>query len=161
MRVPWRQWLVSGPLIAVAVGLTYFGVRIDSRLGMRIGEPGTPEPTLDENLRTEELERRRQLLLRRYVAKEQAVRELLAGRLTLLQAAARFRDAEAAVPVGWGPPCTDSGPTKGKRLCWDVITWARGWLAENQPAQATEVITRLEAELQQHRAEYGVVELPE
>jgi hypothetical protein len=161
MRIPRRRWLFTIWLIAVVAGLGYFGAVIASRLELGIGEPRTPEPALDQYRRTEELERRRQLILRRYLVKEQAVRELLAGRLTLLQAAARFRNAEMAVPVDWGPPRPDgSGPAERERLCRNVRVWARHWLEEHQPEKVVEVTARLEAELQQHRAEYGVVELP-
>src|SRR5688572_30713353 len=64
--------------------------------------PRAALPPPDDIERTdEELEHRRQVLLRRYAAKEQAVRELVAGCLTLLETAARFREAEQAVPAAW------------------------------------------------------------
>ena len=60
------------------------------------------------------MERRRQIYLQRSVVKDQAVQDLLAGRLTLLQAAAQFRDVEKEQPVTWLPPNAATGPAEGE-----------------------------------------------
>jgi hypothetical protein len=111
----------------------------------------------------EELDYRRQVVVRRILAKTEAVQELLAERLTLMQAAARFRDAESTGPAGWEPdrPATGDGQTDGERQCRAVIAWVRGWLTVHRPAEATEVVARLETELQRSRAPDGVVHLPD
>jgi len=159
----YRLSIVVLVLIAGA-GLLYLGARAVLEPMEDAGEPASPRGQLSNRpLTDEEFERRRESLMRRHLAKDQAVRELLAGRLTLLQAAARFRDAEAAVPASWTPPVrADAGdPAEGERLCRDVITRVHDWLATNLPEHAAEITARLEAELRRLRGEDGVVRLPD
>ena len=53
------------------------------------------------------------------------------------------------------------GPGDDERLCREVITRVNRWLQVKQPARATEVVARLEAELERHRARDGVLRLPD
>jgi hypothetical protein len=158
-----RRWSAAALLAAGGAVLISFNADSLFRRGLDFGELASLNRELDETSRMDrELECRRELVMRRYVAKEQAVRELLAGRLTLLQTAARFRDVEESLPVTWGPPRrASSGPAEAERLCRDVMAWAHGWVEENLPAQAAEVAACLEAELQQHRSPDGAVYLPD
>ncbi|MCI0642311.1 MAG: hypothetical protein L0Y72_26745 [Gemmataceae bacterium] len=157
----YRPLLVSAVLIAVGAGLIYFGAEIVSRRQFSDDHPaGLRRDETDQM--GKELESRREILMGRAVAKQQAVRHLLAGRLTLLEAAAQFRDAERTMPITWGPPRPDSGgPAEGERFCRDVVLSAHYWLEENLPAQAAHVTARLEAELQQLRGPDGIVHLPD
>jgi hypothetical protein len=125
--------------------------------------PARPSPLEQIGPEEEELDRRLQVTVRRNMRKEEAIGELLAGRLTLVQAAARFRDADAAVPAEWRyvRPDTAPGPGEGERRCREVIARVRLWLANNQPPQAAEVTARLEAELQHLLDKDGVVRLPD
>ncbi|HJZ60370.1 MAG TPA: hypothetical protein VKE74_35830 [Gemmataceae bacterium] len=70
--------------------------------------------------------------------KQQAVAGVIAGRLTLLEAAARFRAA------GGGPVEAD-----GEAVCRSVIGWVHLALSE-RPERAEEVSARLESELQSY-----------
>ena len=89
------------------------------------------------------------------------MRDLLAGRLTLPQAAARFRDAEKEHPFTWPPPSAATGPAEGERLCRVVMDQANFWVETNLPSQAAAVAARLEAELERHRDPDGTVRLPD
>jgi hypothetical protein len=84
---------------------------------------------------------------------------MLAERMTLAVAAARFRVIEKEWPVTWSPPRPAGVPGEGERLCRDVITRANAWVAENLPAEAASVAARLEAELRQLRGPDGAVRL--
>ena len=86
---------------------------------------------------------------RRIQAKHEVVCELLAGCVTLPEAAARFRDLDAGLPeirdrlVQQYP-----GMPYEVALCRQVIEYARGELRLRAPEQVESVVARLEAELQ-------------
>jgi hypothetical protein len=148
-------------LIAGAAGLIYVGAD-GSRRDSDSNSPSIAQCLLDKKPPTdEEMERRRQILLQRFAVKDRAVQKLLGGQLTLLQAAAQFRDVEAAQPITWGPDIAATGPAEGERLCRMVIAMARGWMEEHVPAAAADMTARLEAELEQHRGPNGTVRLPD
>jgi hypothetical protein len=81
--------------------------------------------------------------------------------MTLLQAAAQFRDVEMSLPVPWAPRIAATGSAEEERLCRTVIAMARGWMEEHVPAAAADMTARLEAELEQHRGPDGTVRLPD
>src|SRR5262249_26591172 len=73
----------------------------------------------------------------------EVARAAAAGRLTLLEAAARLRDLRAEVPGGNPDACDD------EYYCRDVIRRASRVL-DDDPARAEEVAARLSAELEEH-----------
>ena len=85
--------------------------------------------------------------LERLEVKQQIIADLIAGRLPLLDAAARFRDAHAN-------PAED-----GERLCRVVIGWVYLTLSE-RPERAEALANRLEQELQVIVSRQGLVRLP-
>jgi hypothetical protein len=72
-----------------------------------------------------------------------------------------LRDFEAALPATWAPRIAAIGPSEGERLCRMNIAMANDWMEELVPAAAADMITRLAAELEQHRGPDGVVRLPD
>jgi hypothetical protein len=86
------------------------------------------------------------LALQRLEAKQRVIADLIGGRLTLFEAAARFRRA--------------SGGGDGEALCRAVIGWAHLALSD-RPERAEVFSEVLENELQAHLARHGVVLLPE
>ncbi|HKB02943.1 MAG TPA: hypothetical protein VKD90_12030 [Gemmataceae bacterium] len=158
----WRALSVAPMLMAGAAGFFYLGTAMaprpdpDGNAPPRLWGPG------DDNSPTgKDLDRRTQIYLHRITVKERAVRDLLAARLTLLQAAARFRDVEEEHPITGKPHCAASAPADGERWCRRVMEQAIGWVAANLPAQAADVAARLEAELEQHREPDGTIRLPD
>jgi hypothetical protein len=96
-----------------------------------------------------ELDREAEAACRRVAAREEAVRDVLDGRLTLSQAAVRFRDLDATTPA-----CTHGeiarrfpGIAEDER-CWrEVISWVA--VAEGErPDGGHGVARRLSAELE-------------
>jgi hypothetical protein len=157
-----RPLTVAALLVGVAASLIYFGADTGSRRNSHRDSPSVAQCLLDEKSPTdEELERRRQIYLQRYSVKEHAVQDLLAGRLTLLQAAAQFRDVEKSLPVTWAPRIAATGSAEGERLCRMVIAMAKGWMEENVPAAAAHMTARLAAELEHHRGPDGTVRVPD
>ena len=149
MPLSLRPLAVAALVSGSAAGLIYSGADTGSRQGSHSNRPSIAQGVIDEDSPTdEELERRRQIYLQRYSVKEHAVQDLLTGRLTLLQAAAQFRDVEKSLPVSWAPRIAAIGPAEEERLCRMVIATAKSWMQENVPAAAAHMTARLAAELE-------------
>jgi hypothetical protein len=87
--------------------------------------------------------------IRRIQAKVQIADEVVAGRLTLLEAARRYRPLQESAPGGLRYLLRKyPGATEQEVLCRNVITFARG-TPSMQPERAT-VVARLEAELAEY-----------
>jgi hypothetical protein len=101
------------------------------------------------------LEERRQAVLRRHHYQERVVRELAAGRRTLLEAAARFR-ALSLADTTLERPLHDTYPaaTEEERLCRWVIAYLQTTL-RNEDGTAG-LVTRLETELGEHIRQGGL-----
>jgi hypothetical protein len=84
--------------------------------------------------------------LQRVEGKQQVIADLIAGRLDLLEAAARFAHLQ--------PGFSDDG----ERLCRSVIGWAYLALSD-RPERAEALTERLEQELAAHLERHGVVRL--
>ena len=102
--------------------------------------------------------------LARMTGKEAVTRDLRAGRLTLLQAAARFRALNASP----GGPAADlrahfAGTTAEERVCRQVISWTQAAVSQDEsPAAGRHTGRRLEAELAGLlERNHGVITLPE
>jgi hypothetical protein len=85
--------------------------------------------------------------LRRVQARQEAVADLIAGRVGLLEAAARFQAAG------------DGAGGDGEVACRAVIGWAQLALSD-RPERAEALAVALEDELQAHLARHGAVRLP-
>jgi hypothetical protein len=153
---------VPALLIAGAAGLIYFGADKAPGLALDGNSPSSVQSYLDKgSLSDAEMERRQQIYHQRIVIKDRAVRDLLAGRLTLVQAAAQFRDVEKEHPVTWWPRNAATDAAEGERLCRVVMEKANGWVKASLPSQAAAVAALLEAELERHRGPDGTVCLPD
>ncbi len=99
----------------------------------------------------ERLRRQSRALLERNKGKERVVEQVLARRLTLLQAAAEFRrlheetraDADP-VCLGWGEDLSDEA------LCCNVLVWADGHAASADDPRRESVLSALKAEFVAH-----------
>lgn len=163
MNVPSRWSVCAGVGAAVMVGLFLLspGWIADRDPPQRAGAP--PDDAPDE-----ELERQRLALLRHIEAKRAVARELVAERLTLREAAARFRDLDRDAPeIYWrGFPYLYPGRSEAERYCRQVIDCVEGELgltveggSRAQPGVAA-IAARLRQELDQHLAA-GTLTLPE
>ncbi len=95
---------------------------------------------------------RAHLLRSRIRAKQEVIRLLLAGELTLPEAGARFRDLNAH-PAG-------PEPANGVPFCRQVIAWAAVPQGEGDSQEAGRArAARLEAELRAHISAHGGVRL--
>jgi hypothetical protein len=111
--------------------------------------------------RGERLDRDLRAIAERTAAKDGAVRELIGGRLTLAEAAARFRAADESAGARFGRYWRWSDRPEGERLCRQVIEWVRVELRSGGAAPGGRLLLeRLEAELAAHLGHYGRVDLP-
>src|SRR5579872_3704472 len=100
-------------------------------------------------------------VIRRMTIKESVIQQLIAGDLTLREAAAWFKYLNER-PAG----CEDHyrerfpGGSAEESACRQVIAWVRADLNLVSPSRAVETERRLEAELQEYLACEGKVELP-
>lgn len=92
--------------------------------------------------------------------KQQIINELIAGRMELLQATARFqtvhRTTAVSIESATGIP---AGVSNGENLCRTVIGWVCLSLS-GRPEEAERVSARLERDLQGHLDRFGEVNLP-
>ncbi len=125
---------------------------------------------LSEARRTFEGERQRRQRLaeqdglagQRMAVKEAVVRQLLAGELTLPEAAAWFRHVNERAGAG-GDYFRALYPSLSaeEAACRQVILWVQVELNETAPGPAAATVRRLEAELEGHLRCEGKVELPD
>jgi hypothetical protein len=164
------NWLRSTTaLLAVSACVVFPGVW----LAGGAGSPGPERATRDnpaEGLwgRLGRLERERRELDRRLYlvhrirdARRKVTEAVIAGRLTLVQAAARFYAADACLPTPMIRVRLDSMPgnSDGERECRAVLLHVKVAL-EGVPGRRDRVVPRLEAELQKHLRRLGSVRLP-
>ena len=114
-----------------------------------------------EDRREELLSQVRASVLNRLARRQEIARDVIAGRLSLLEAAVGFRrlneqcpDFAAAYRRGY------PGATAEESLCRQVIYWVFNELEPKAPDRAREVTSRLEAELESHLSRDGTVHLP-
>jgi hypothetical protein len=98
------------------------------------------------------LSKRDEMVRRCLEAKTRITAEVVAGRLTLLEAAAAFQECHESVKAGndsWAG--TYQAPGDEEALCHNVILWATKATRRDPELQAA-VVGRLEEELRQARA---------
>jgi hypothetical protein len=109
-----------------------------------------------ERVRALELDESSRNLVEREAAKARVTRDLLDGRLTLLQAAAWFGRLNRSLPSG----LDHSDRLDGATLCRQVIVWAFAELELRNDSRRDAVVARLQAELSDHLERQGAVVLP-
>jgi hypothetical protein len=108
-------------------------------------------------------------LLAGHRARARLARDAAAGRRTLAEAAALFRELNRRPPevmapaqaVPGDPPLTIPLDTEEGRLCRQVIVHAYHALHEEAPGRADAAVARLEAEFFAERRAHGTIRLPD
>jgi hypothetical protein len=96
---------------------------------------------------------------RRIEQKSKVVNELLAGRLTLFDAAAVFYHLDAQFPVL--ALSLYAGDSRAERTCHEVIMWAKMQSLKRTPHLTEWVVAQMEEELRIHKERHHAVILPE
>jgi hypothetical protein len=115
-----------------------------------------------ERQRRQRLDAQDGLADRRLAFKEAVVRQLIAGELTLPEAASRFKqlNEQTGARRDYFRECHPSLSAE-EAACRQVILWVQVELHQSAPARAEEAVRRLEAELEGRLRCAGKVELPE
>ena len=141
-----RSWFCLGAILMVLAGAL-----VGAQRGLNFGFPDLPDRagTLDgETVRGRRLDAERAAMLECVTAKTEVTAAVLDGRLTLAEAAARFRDLDAKNPAFVrqaflrGHP----GQSDAERYAGAVMTYARSYLA-SFPGHDPEEVLPLETEL--------------
>jgi hypothetical protein len=158
-RIQWRI-LGVGVLGVVALGLVWASCRAvpDEQAALQEGPSSGPD-VLEETRRAERLDVYRKVLLWAIGKRSEITSDLLAGRLTLFEAAAGFR-AVLQVKAKYQKPVSLPFPGKPEeeQLCRQVVAYVETRL-HGDPAQAA-VVSCLQKEFQEHLERYGTVHLP-
>lgn len=120
-----------------------------------VSHPSGVENEIEEaNRRRAALDAQDQAVLERIAARYRIVDALLEGRLTLRQAAARFRQLNPSSAEAPWLPVTYPARSEEERCCRQVMVYARHVL-RNRPEEAQRILPRLEAELQAYLESNG------
>ena len=87
--------------------------------------------------------------------------EVIRGRMGLFEAAARFRDMNAARADGGRMVRAVHAGSYDEQCCRQVISWIGARLAAESPAQVAGVTAGLEAQLQERLSRQGTLRLPQ
>jgi hypothetical protein len=100
------------------------------------------------------------VIVERNAKKVQVTEAVIAGRLTLFEAASEFRCLnEDLFPAALAIFTADH--SQEERLCLSVIQWVRSHPKEQHSDAVDEVCAHLEEQLRQHKEQHGRVILPE
>ncbi len=137
------------PLLWLVPGLAALGVALLTRWPGGPGGLSSRDDRTEEERRAVELERVRQEVLRRTTARQAVIDAVVAGRMDLLQAAARFRQLNESLPeVGRGLlRAFIPGASDEERLCRQVINCVRGPGVNRDGEPYEPAAARLEAQL--------------
>ncbi len=116
---------------------------------------------MEEQQRNAEIANRNEIVRERIFAQYEITNNVIAGRLTLFEAAAAFRDVRERTKVYVNRAVTNfPGDTLEERQCRQVISWVRSELSTVSPDEGELLVEQLEAELQEHKRQHGTVRLP-
>ena len=110
----------------------------------------------NEQVRCEELITRNLALKRCLETKQEVVRELMAGRMTLPEAADRFQEAASRLADDVDEKFVDYQEGTEDGQCRNVIRWVARYLS-GDPQLRDQLVSRLERELRQHRLSKGAI----
>ena len=151
-------------VLAALLGAAWLQLDLLALCGVDVAEFCTSqEKAFRARQRQEWLRRRVEAIVQRNESREAVMRELLAGRLTLLQAARRFKDLnETPVTCQNDYRSRFPGRSDGEKVCRQVLQWLEGYLLGLPSEQAQTLRRRFADELREHLEHHdGIVVLPE
>jgi hypothetical protein len=151
MNTSLRLSLTAGAVAMGLVGLSYLLSDSLPQASAEVSSQQALDPFTQLYHRSEDLEARFAAVTRKFEARCQLARELVAGQRTLLETAVCFRELDRAhADFVWSAfRKTYRGQTDDERHCLHVIATVENVLWP-RPREAAAVIARLKAELQEH-----------
>jgi hypothetical protein len=152
-----------GPrVLSAVVGLTVGLLGVDRILSSSSGDLDPRQEFHNLRRLDAAIEHRREVSAQRLVAKCRVAERLLAGELTLFEAAAWFRflndnppECRHEIAPAW------RGNSEEERLCRMVIGWIKEWRAPSGSSERAAIVEQLEKQLEEHIAQHGQVVLPQ
>jgi hypothetical protein len=151
-----------GTFIALLLGVCCARPSWAASLGLGGSNVREAEKELAEVLqRQNELDLRREQVLERSEGMHAVIADLIAARITLVQAAVEFRRLSRTLP-GHGRSFNENlpGNSEGERLCRHVIQWTEASLNGEPPSVAQPIVADLTEELRHLLREDGAVHMP-
>jgi hypothetical protein len=163
MRFPVKTLCALPAAIGVAA---IMGLGLRQPVAEDADKGASPRSTVlcnDDVIRGQELDDQLKQVLLRSDAKDAVAADVIDGRLTLFEAAARFRDLNESNPQAeqWltGQPHRDQ--PYATALCRSVIRRVEVELRARGSKPDDDIVARLEAQLAEHLKRRGSVQLPE
>ena len=159
----WGRLLLSLLVLTTCLaGFSYTQPGWLSELGLELEVAPEDAASPEDLALLARLDHKTEVIVRRLAAKRDVTRQVIDGGLTLLEAAALFRQLNAT-PADC--PCSHDmmpGSSDGEKLCRQVIGWVEQQMREATSAsQAAALKARFEAELEELLDKDGTVRLPE
>jgi hypothetical protein len=110
--------------------------------------------------RYKELQERDEALLKRLERKQAIVTELIAGRISLFEAAAQFRQVNEEWPNRFLYQPYLAGESEEESLCRQVIDWTHVVMQISPNKSQSDFVQELRETLRRHKEQYGMVVLP-
>jgi hypothetical protein len=156
------QWLSSAGVLLIALALLLACPILADWLIAPRGGPWTEGSFESETHRSATLDRAREVAYRRVKIKSDIARAVIEEQMTLLEAAAHYRDLNRTwdkfqVTTFRG---LYAGGSDEERCCREVIAWVRNILVLVPPSQREGIATQLEEQLQAH-LRCGSLQLPD
>jgi hypothetical protein len=112
-------------------------------------ERDIPRQMADEQEREAILDARLKVTLGRIDYRQNVVEGLIAGQITLPNAAAKFEELNATYAGGTAAILAFPGASEEERRCRQIIGQVKV-MFENRPSESSAIVERLEAELRKH-----------
>jgi hypothetical protein len=137
-------------LTAALAAVLYGGARTPG--GVWLWQP------LAETAPAPDFEGELQVFKARMAVKQDVIRELVAGKSTLLEAAGQFHLLDSIPPECiWRPAQVFSSECgEEERCCYAVISWVQAFLENEDPCQSEPVVRQLLAEMESLRQQGGL-----
>jgi hypothetical protein len=160
MKPPLGLLTWGGVLAALALAVAYQACKVWPGVAWP-GGANSIRRIVDEQRRADKLEVQLANVVRRGARRRETVQELIAGRRTLREAAARSQALAREDPdFPWDMFRREyPGRTDEERHCRQMIVFVQTAL-QDHPGEAAEVVARLEAELEAYREPDGTIRLP-
>lgn len=148
-------------VVAVLLSLAIWLIEQVSEVWTLRDQYGNPISLSREYQRSHQMDQRLARALNRIDAKRNIVWDVLAGELTLLEAATGFARADATSLDNSDCLAAFAGASEEEKRCRCVIEWVVATAADERSAgEAARLRKQLEAELQEHLDRDGMVKLP-
>jgi hypothetical protein len=157
-----RFVVLFGAVVGALIGVVHVQPTWAASLGMDWWSLYDLEQTMEGQLRlTVQLEAQREQTTRRAESRRQIVAEVVADRMTLIDAAIEFRRLNQTLPsTSYSYRQAYSGKSEGESLCRYVIRLTQVYMSERTPDLAQAKTEQLDGELQALLRQDGIVHLP-